>query len=88
MYIRFRLVFEGSAPSPNFLLNLIQQEIAAWAERYSVRYTQKTIKNEHRVAFDRDETYTLWSMTWDPVHKHTYGRWLDYEMVNVAGERY
>ncbi len=83
MYIRFRLPQHGDY---HRTLELIKQQVQSWAEQYSVRYTQKTIKYEHRVAFDHDETYTMWAMTWNPPEP--WRRWLDYELVNVAGERY
>ena len=83
MYIRFRLPQYGDY---HRTLEFIKNQVQAWAEQYGVRYTQKTIKYEHRVAFDHDETYTLWSMTWAPPEK--LRNILAYELVNVAGERY
>lgn len=88
MYIEFRLP-QGVAPfeSPGYALSLIQQEVQAWAERYEVKYTQKTIKYTHRVAFDHDEYYSLFSMTWNPENINFFS-WLSFSIINIGNEKY
>ncbi len=88
MYIRFRLPPGSGQFHAGYALNIIKQAVEDWASRHDIKYTQKTIKLEHRVAFDHDETYTLFAMTWNPEHKGRFPSWLEYEMVNVAGEKY
>ena len=84
MYIVFHLPRGAGGQSANHALYEIKQEVQRWAEQYGIRYTQKTIKYDHRVAFDKDDYYTLFAMTWNPPKRF----WFDYEIVNVAGERY
>lgn len=84
MYIRFRLPQGAGGLTASVILPQIKREVESWAQQYGIRYTQKTIKYEHRVAFDHDETYTLWAMTWNPRAERRF----EYELVNVAGEKY
>lgn len=55
-------------------LERIRSEIDAWNQRYNIRFTQKTVKNTHRLAFDHAENYTLFFMTWSGSR---------YDIVNV-----
>ena len=77
MYIAFDLPQSGAYTAT---LGALKIAIARWAERYQIPYTQKTIKFTHRLGFNRDEYFSLFSMTWD---------W-DYEfrIVNIENERY
>ena len=61
MFIEFKLPQDESY---GFVLNLIQLDIAEWANRYGIPYTQKTIKYTHRLAFDQDRFYTVFATTW------------------------
>jgi hypothetical protein len=88
MYIVFRLPRGANGQTAGFVLWHIKKEIDDWAQRYGVKYTQKTIKYDHRLAFDDDETYTLFSMTWNPVGSKTIPGLNSWELVNVHGERY
>jgi len=110
MYIRFQLpVYSGNLAAGTSIPDLgyhwlvqLKNAIAAWAKQHNVRYSQKTIKGEHRVTFDSDEIYTLFSLTWMPKNEDLYGsigtpaltfidqypNWARYEMVKVAGELY
>jgi len=63
MYVEFAIPnteFAGST------LLLIRYYIVKWAEQYGISYTEKTIKHTHRVCFDRDEYYSLFSLTFVP----------------------
>ena len=62
MYIEFRL--PQQAISTGWTLKAIKQLLAAWSEKYQIKYTEKTIKYTHRVAFDDDRHYFLFSLTW------------------------
>jgi hypothetical protein len=84
MYIEFRLPQGAGA---GYALSTIKQEVEKWAERYQIKYTEKTIKYTHRVAFDQDEYYSLFSMTWSPSNKYPPD-WLEFSMVNIGNERY
>lgn len=72
MYLTFKVEYLSD-------LEQVKQEIEQWTSRYSVLYTQKTIKNQHRLAFNRDKDYSLFFMTWDGS---------DYQIVNIGNERY
>lgn len=85
MYIEFRLPQGAGA---GYALSIIKQEVEKWAERYQVKYTQKTIKYTHRVAFDQDEYYSLFSMTWNPENINKYPSWLSFSIMNIGNERY
>ena len=65
----------------------IMEEIDNWAKRYDVRYSYKSIKLHHRVAFDKDKDYTLFQLTWSPADQETRP-WLRYQIINVQGELY
>ena len=80
MYIRFDVRYNNQ-------LEDIKREVKSWAERYGVRYTYKTIKYHHRVGFDHDEHFTLFSMTWNPTDPELRP-WLRYQIIDVANERY
>jgi len=105
MYIRFQLpLYSGDLAAGTsipdlgyYALAAIKNAIAAWAKQHNVQYRQKTIKWEHRVTFDNDEIYTLFSLTWMPKNEDLYFNtvlkyksvtvvdqypsWLSYEMV-------
>ena len=61
MFVEFELPQDESY---GFVLNLIRLDIAEWANRYAIPYTQKTIKYTHRLAFDQDRFYTVFATTW------------------------
>jgi len=85
MYIEFRLPQGAGA---GYALDFIKQEVEKWAERYQIKYTEKTIKYTHRVAFDQDEYYSLFSMTWNPENINKYPDWLSFSIMNIGNERY
>jgi hypothetical protein len=85
MYIEFRL---PQGTGAGYALSIIKQEVEKWAERYQVKYTEKTIKYTHRVAFDQDEYYSLFSMTWNPKNINKYPDWLSFSIMNIGNERY
>jgi hypothetical protein len=60
-------------------LSRVKHDIQVWASRYLIAYTQKTIKNKHRLAFNRAEDFTLFYLTWQG---------LPYEIVNLGNEQY
>ena len=62
MFIEFEL---RQTHNYNYDLNLIKLDIAEWANRYGIPYTQKTIKYTHRLAFDQDRFYTVFATTWN-----------------------
>jgi hypothetical protein len=72
MYIVFDVRFQQD-------LDLVKQQIADWAERYQVPYTQKTIKYQHRLGLNREKDFTLFYMTWEGV---------PYQTVNIGNEGY
>jgi hypothetical protein len=62
--------------------NSIRDEVALWATRYGVPesdYSQKTIKYTHRLGFNKEKHFSLFSMTWDKF---------DYQIVRIENEKY
>jgi hypothetical protein len=60
----------------------IKKEIAIWIKQYGVPdsdYSQKTIKNTHRLGFNKEKHFSLFCMTWNKF---------DYQVVNIANEKY
>jgi hypothetical protein len=70
-----------------FQLHDIKREVKAWADRYGVQYTHKTIKYNHRVGFNNEQHFSLFSMTWNPEDIEIRP-WLKYQIVNIQNERY
>ena len=62
MFVEFVLPHDESY---GVVLNLIKLDIAEWANRYGIPYTQKTIKYTHRLAFDQDRFYTVFATAWN-----------------------
>ena len=54
-----------------------------WAAKYNIKYRQKIIKHTLRVTFDSDESYTLFTMTWNPT-QHTF---LKYSLIEPMKTR-
>jgi len=64
----------------------IKAAIEEWATRYQVRYTQKTYKNTHRLGFNDESNFALFSLTWNPdLSKEP---WLRYRLVNYGNSSY
>jgi hypothetical protein len=84
VFIEFKLPQDESY---GYVLNLIKVEIVDWATRYNVPYTQKTIKYTHRLGFNKEEYFSLFSMTWQSG-KADCPSWLNYQIINIANERY
>lgn len=78
MYIEFQLPQELA----RVIVGAIQAEIAIWADKYQVptsAYSQKTIKNTHRLGFNHEKYFSLFIMTWNRF---------DFKIVNISNEKY
>lgn len=85
MYIEFDLTPRGRTFSPDmtaqYFLSLIKQEIDLWIQQYGVvGHSQKTIKYTHRLGFNNEKYFSLFSMTWTSD--------IPYRIVDIANERY
>lgn len=79
MYIEFKL---PHGISTRVMSEAIKAAIAVWADKHGVPQSglsQKTIKNTHRLSFNNEKYFTLFSMTWNQY---------DFQIVNIANERY
>jgi hypothetical protein len=79
VYVEFQL---PQGISTRVMANAVKADIAIWADRYQVpdsAYSQKTIKYTHRLGFNHEKYFSLFSMTWDSF---------DFQIVNIANERY
>ena len=75
MYIEFRLLKRSDQATVRSLL-YIKQYFESWCAQYQVPDSkQKTIKHTHRITFDADEYYTLFSLTWNPERLPILDRW-------------
>ena len=77
MYIEFQLPHDESY---GLALGLLKVDIVDWATQYNVPYTQKTIKYTHRLGFNNEKYFSLFSMTWNAK--------IPYRIVNIENERY
>lgn len=79
MYIEFHLPQGAGGMAGAHALYTIRTRLAAWAEKYNIKYKTKTIKYTLRVTFDSDEYYTLFGLTWivDPKHPN----WTNYRLI-------
>lgn len=78
MYIEFQL----PPDLRNVIANAIKAEVAIWANKYGVPesdYSQKTIKYTHRLGFNKEQHFSLFSMTWDKFN---------FQIVRIENERY
>jgi len=78
MYVQFDLPRGMS----NVVVEAIKASILLWVKKYDIPdsgYSQKTIKYTHRLGFNRDEYFSLFSMTYTDF---------DFRIVNIANEKY
>ena len=46
------------------MLEYLQDLIHKWSTEHQIPYTQKRVKYTHRLAFNQDDHYTVFAMTW------------------------
>lgn len=71
MYLEFSIESTVDQDISYYVMSLIQLEIYNWARQYQVATQQKTVKNRHRLCFDRDELYSFFLMTFD-FHNYSH----------------
>jgi hypothetical protein len=78
MYIQFEL-----PPSlRNVVAGAIEASVFLWADRYNIpksAYKQKTVKQTHRLSFDNEQHYSLFSLTFTDFN---------YQIINVGVQKY
>jgi hypothetical protein len=67
MYLEFDLPKDGGY---NATLGAIKIAVARWATAQDINYVDKNIKHKYRVTFDRDEHYTVFTMTWNSAFEY------------------
>jgi hypothetical protein len=75
MYIEFTLPQGAGGMAAGHTLRLIKLSLEEWCDKYQITCQQKTEKYRHRITFNDDEYYTLFSLTWNPERKSYLGRW-------------
>ena len=78
MYIEFDL----PPTLRNAVAGAIEAAVLLWADKYDIprsAYKQKTVKYKHRVSFDNEQHYSLFSLTFTDF---------TYKMINVDVQRY
>jgi hypothetical protein len=79
MYVEFQL---PAGVSTRVMSEFIKSAVTEWAKKYQVPdsdYSQKTIKYTHRLGFNKEKYFSLFSMTWDGF---------EYQIVRIENERY
>ena len=81
MYIEFQLSPNGNNMFSEWTLMEIKQAIEDWVTQYQVvGYSQKTIKYTHRLGFNDEKYFSLFSMTWTAD--------IPFQIVRIENERY
>ena len=62
MYLEFQLPKDGGYTAT---LGAYKIAVSRWARLQGINYVDKHIKYKYRVTFDRDEYYTIFTLTWD-----------------------
>ena len=75
MYVEFRI--PNGITGPTALL-LLRRDLVEWSQRHAKSYTEKTVKQTHRVCFTATEDYTFFLLTWNPA----YAR-LPFTVINI-----
>jgi hypothetical protein len=57
MYLAFDL--------DDIYLPRLNAALHAWSDRFAIPYNTKIVRNIKRVTFDQDDSYTLFSVSWD-----------------------
>ncbi len=79
MYVEFQLPV--GVPT-RVVSEVFKKTIADWAKKYQIpdsAYSHKTIKHTHRLIFNHEKYFSLFSMTWDSFH---------YQIVDIENEKY
>lgn len=75
MYIEFRLPSGAGGMAASYIYRRVKSEIEEWSAQHNIRYTEKLVKYNFRVAFDNDELYTYFQLTWPE------NNWQKYQIV-------
>lgn len=74
MYVEFSI--PNGITGPTALL-LLRRDLVDWSLQHRINYTEKTVKNTHRVCFADPEHYTFFRLSWSPRI------YLDYNIVDI-----
>jgi hypothetical protein len=76
MYIEFALPRGAAGQAAAHANGVLNQYLHKWSDRYCIPYTTKIHNFTKRIAFDNDEHYSLFVLTWNPDKKyHFLSRW-------------
>lgn len=64
MLIEFDLPPSSAGLLVTVSLRALRREIETWANKHHIGYTEKTVKQTHRLCFADDEHYTLFMLSW------------------------
>lgn len=65
MYIEFTLPTYTVGQSAAHTLLVIRKQVVEWAVKHSVQYSEKTVKNTHRVVFDDDSMCNFFALSFE-----------------------
>lgn len=66
MYVEFSIPDDSYIAGPAFLV--IRKRISEWSQKHQIPYTEKTIKQKHRVCFEEDKYYEFFALTFSRTH--------------------
>ena len=76
--------------STRVMSRAIIAEVALWANKYQIpnsAYSQKTIKYTHRLGFNNEKYFSLFTMTWQ-ADQEEISSWLRFQIINIENEKY
>lgn len=80
MYLEFKLPSGAGGYAAGVANQILNKELHAWADQYNIAYTKKLHKYTVRIAFDNDNIYTFFAVTWNPKTDSFYDFLLSYEI--------
>lgn len=69
MYIAFQLPNGAAGQAAAHALLAIRRDLAWWAEKHNIKYTEKLNKLVFKVTLPSNEDYTFFGLTWDPHYR-------------------
>lgn len=85
MYIAFNLITDIDPGRVQevaaWLERFIETELSLWSIKYEIPYKSKVFKGIKRVTFDRDEDYSFFAITWNPINTKLPRQYYNYHMI-------
>jgi len=66
MYIEFRLPTGAGGAAAGHAAWMIKKNIAAWAEKYAIKYRVKSVNYTLRLCLESEKDYSFFQLSWSP----------------------